>query len=164
MASKNDDSSGLAIAAAFVCAIAIAMFLIVAAVLSFLAFVFTVLSLLAWNERLTIGRFTIEPEEARAFIQRGLIGMVLLPLFALFCQVLFQIPINGQAWPYIILGGYVLGSVGIEILMAEQAQNAPPTITLPSRPAEPPHSTVLPPPSAPAPFRYASWDDEEERR
>ncbi len=163
MSSKNDESSALAMAVALVGAVFIAMAFLIAAFLAFLAFLFTVLSICAWNQPLTLGKLTIQPQEARAFVGRGLIGAVALPAFALFCAVLLGVPIDGEAWPYLLLGGYTVGSIGIEILMAQEADNAPPTITLPVQPVEPPKRVVLPPPSA-TPFRFASWDDEEDRK
>lgn len=159
----NDEITALAIVAGMAGIVVMAIAAIFFAVLAFLAVVFTVLCLWAWDEPLTLGKFTIQPEEARAFIIRGLIGMVTLPLFAAFCAVLFKFPIHGPVWPYLFFGGYVLGSIGIEILMAQEEQNAPPTITLPAQHIEPPQRAVLPPPS-PAPFRYASWGDEEARK
>ena len=159
----NDEISALAIVAGMMGIFVIAMAAIFFAVLAFLALVFTVLSIWAWNERLTIGGWHLKPEEARAFIVRGLIGAVTVPVFTIFCAVLFQSHIPPQVWPYLILGGYTAGSIGIEILMAQEANNAPPTITLPAQPVEPPKRVVLPPPSA-TPFRFASWDDEEDRK
>lgn len=162
MSSKNDDTSGIVMAFAFVGAVAFIMAAFVFAVLAFLAFILTILCLFAWNQPRRIGKLVILPEEARAFVYRGLAGMCLLPVFAGFCELLFGIHIKEALYPYLFIGGYVGGSIGIGILMAEQngGETGAIDITPPQLPSEPQRSLPRP---EPEPFRYASWDDEEGR-
>jgi hypothetical protein len=167
MSSKNDDTSGLAFMIAIVggAAICLAVFIVMA--LTFLAFVLTIFALVAWNERLQIGNTVIEPWEARAFVKRGLLGAFLLPFFLAFMDIVFGAAINWQHWFYFMLFGYVAGSVGIEILIAQENQEAATPLYQPpfqqSMVAPPPAPQALPAPAKPAePFRFASWDDEEE--
>jgi|GEM_PF-1667241 len=176
MSQQKDEMAGLAfVGAVIVCAIYFVM-IAVAALLALSAIVFTVLALIAWNNPLYLGSETLKPEEARAFIYRGLFGAAAAPVLT-FLVWLF---LDRQAFDWEIYAlsagvGYVLGSVGIEILAAmdeaERVSTRP--VTSPSKPpalspAQPkalpaPPQNVLP--AAPKkPFRYASWNDEELRR
>lgn len=157
MSSRNDNS-GEMMGIAIVVALLTFAFLFVYAILLFGAFVFTVLSVLAWNNPLKLGQYTIETHEARAFVTRGVIGMFALPFFAAFCQALFNYQIEENIWPHLFLGGYALGSIGIELWTAdEQTQTIdaplPPQMPAPQEPSQP-----LPPAE---PFHFATWDDEE---
>ncbi len=179
--SRNSEVNGMAFSLALVCAV---MFFVAAAIFAIAAFsalVLTVLCLIAWKDGLTIGSMTIEPHEARAFVVRGLLGTFIVPAFAAFTSALFRTEIEAQFWPYIFIGGYTLGSVGIEYHIAEERNKAEASAQylLPPMPVSPPPagerraSTVAPdhpcsqaqcPLLAAAqtrPFRYASWDDEE---
>lgn len=157
MSSRNDNSGEMMGIAIVVTMLAFA-FLFVYAILLFIAFVLTILAVLAWNNPLTIGSYTVEPREARLFVKRGLIGMVGLPVFAAFCQALFSFQIEETIWPHLFLGGYVLGSIVLEMMAEENQQEtihspSPPQMPAPQEPPRP-----LPPAE---PFRFASWDDEE---
>ncbi|MBP0615695.1 hypothetical protein [Jiella mangrovi] len=144
------------------------------AVLAFLAVIMTILALCAWMKPLKLGSITVEPHEARLFIYRGLAGAVLVPAFVVFSAILIGFKINPDWWFYMVVGGYVVGSVGIAILEAsnedeDKAEDAPP-MPAPSA-LEPParvrHEGREPvrmkgPARSAEPFRFASWDDEEE--
>ncbi len=160
MSSKNDDDSS---AAAFLMAgaamVAIALF----AVLAFAALIMTVLCFIAWNRQISIGDWELNPDEARAFIFRGIIGAILAPAFIGFCDIVFELQANWSYWPYFVGVGYVLASMGVYIITEadDTTGSNPVDITPPRIPTAPPKG--LPRPDAP-PFRYASWDDEEETR
>jgi hypothetical protein len=158
---SNDATMAVAFGIAVIAALAYAMF----ALFAFFAFVLTILAIFAWNRPLRLGRkIVIEPEEARAFVRRGLAGMCLLPAFAFFVEAFLSVNINWDYLPHMMVLGYIGGSLGIEIMMAEENGRGS---VVPQQ-----HQQVLPPqPSQPAlppaprePFRYASWDDEEENR
>ncbi len=158
MSSNNNDNSAIGAAIGFAAIGMAVMALFLFAAFAFLALILTILSLIAWNRPLAMGKWIITPQEARGFILRGLAGLWLAPAFILFCDVIFQLGVNWNYLPHMMGVGYVLGSVGWE------------TITLNSSAAEP-QVEILPParqiqhqPNEPAPFRYASWDDEEEFR
>ncbi|WP_312162022.1 hypothetical protein [Phenylobacterium sp.] len=185
MSQKNGtDSTGFALAVVVtVIGFAVAVMFALAA---FAALVLSLLCLAAWNKPLTIGDLTLEPPEARAFVVRGLIGTVVVPAFALFCAVLFQTEIDPDYWPYLLIGGYTLGSVGIGILLTNEegpAQQVLPPLPVASAPLPPSRSDnhpcgharcplyeatrgYAPTDAAPPPrqFQYAEWDDEEVRR
>lgn len=161
MSSRNDETTGLVMAFAFVGAAFYIAFLFIFALLAFLSLILTVLALLAWNRPLQIGTMMIEPDEARRFVMGGIAGAAIVPTFAVFCALLFGFGIADQAWFYLLIGGYVAGSIGLEILRAEAEQNQPPVYTPPETRLSPPPPALPPAPSAP--FRFADWDDEEER-
>ncbi len=162
MTSKNDESAAMATAVGFIVAGAVALAMMVFAVLAFIAFVLTILSIVAWNSPLRLGKWTIEPEEARSFVRRGLVGAWLVPVFALFCEFFLNVQINWDYLAYLILGGYVAGSIGLEIMFAKENQqvtmntNPPPVERMPA----PPQRYLAPPPQEQ--FRFATWDDEDQ--
>lgn len=157
MQSQNDGSAGIAGAVLALIAVLGLMLFLAAA---FVAFCMTALAIAAWNKPLRIGKMTIEPEHARSFVRRGIVGAFLVPGFALFVQITSEVFINWDYLSYFLLGGYVAGSLGLEMLMANQQATAIHTPPTPARP-EP---VSQPQSREQAPFHYASWDDEEARR
>ncbi|MBI1290198.1 hypothetical protein GC173_02995 [bacterium] len=138
-------------------------------ILCFLALLFTLISVFAWNRPIYLWRLSIEPEDAREFITKGLIGGGLAAGFVVFLAILFALGDGGQIplilIPYAFVFGYVAGSVGLAFLFEEDG-----AINSPIRYSEhtyrraidvTPPAHALPPPPAQIPFRYASWDDEE---
>ncbi|MBN9033804.1 MAG: hypothetical protein BGO05_21405 [Rhizobiales bacterium 63-7] len=163
--SSNNNDNGAGMAVAIVCALIGAAAIFLFAILAFVAFVLTILAIFAWNSPVTLGKWTLHPHEARAFVGRGILGAVLVPTFVLFVQVVFTIPVEWQYLNYMLLIGYVLGSIGIEIMMADQeGTSTPPATTyIPPAPQLPAPPKPSPQTSEAEPFRFASWDDEEER-
>jgi hypothetical protein len=160
---RNDEAQGMAVAIAF---IGMALFFAAAfvfAVAAFLAAVFTVLALCAWFKPITLMGETIHPHEARAFVKRGVIGVFALPAFAVFAAILLGCRIPEDVFPYLFIGGYVAGSIGVQYLIEQGKQNAPHTLP----PVVPTPPTVSGPPaprSLPrSPFEFASWDDEDKK-
>lgn len=146
---------------AFIGAAAMVMVIFAFAVLAFVALVLTVVCLFAWTSPLTLGTWTLMPHEARAFVYRGLIGSGLSMAFTIFLIILFRIQVEDWAIPYILLGGYTLGSLGIELLNAQSGGDAPgQTVLQPEQHIAPPPQPYQPPAK---PFRFASWDDEDGR-
>lgn len=164
MSSNNNNDTGV-IVGFIVAGLAMIAFFIFA-LFAFAAFVLTILAIFAWNKPLRIGRkFVITPEEARAFVGRGIVGMWLVPAFALFVNVFLGVHINWEYFTHMMIVGYVGGSIGIEVMMAEESGGG--GYVEPHH-----HQQVLPPapaqkalpPAERDPFRYATWDDEEENR
>lgn len=163
MSGRNSETDGFVIVLAFLGAGIILMGYVLFAVATLLTIVFTLIAFVAWFRPLTLFGETLTPQEARWFVYRGLIGMIGLPAFALFCQALFQLHLNDKLWSVFILAGYMGGSLGIEILKAiveEKKQTLAAEILPPSAPVNEPAPT--PAPREAEPFQYASWDDEEE--
>lgn len=162
---KNDESSAIIMVFAFIGAALYVWAIFLALLAAFAAFVFTILSLIAWNRPLRLGRtFVITPDEARAFVYRGLIGAGVLPAFLIFVEVVTGVGINADFFLPSIALGYTLGSVGVEIMMANgESEDATGVEIIP-----PQQQLPAPPPQASTPqrlpFRFASWDDEEARR
>ena len=181
MSQRNGtDSAGFAFVVV-IAVIGVAM-AIIFALAAFAALVLTVLCMFAWKDGLTIGEFSIEAHEARAFIVRGILGTIIAPTFTVFCALLFGVEIDDGIWPYIFIGGYTAGSVGVEYLLSQQHAD-----TQAAPPIAPPLQITPPPASAPTkhpcvqancpllaatrdysraaraerPFQFASWDDEE---
>lgn len=157
---NNNDNSGMAMAFGIVVACAYAMVVFFFFIAMFVAFLLTIGCLFAWNRPRSFGRFTLMPADARSFVRRGLAGAFLLPAFLILLEVLFGLRINGDYLMHIVIGGYVLGSLGVEYLMAQMQEQTPTQQTF-----IPPSQQVAPPPQAqqpPAqPFRFASWNDED---
>jgi hypothetical protein len=174
---NNNDNSGAAMAIAFVGAGMLIAGALIFALLAFASFVLTVVCFTAWNKPIQFCGETLTPEDARGFVRRGLIGACLVPSFAFFASGLFGVPIRADWVIYLPIGGYALGSVVVtyhlEKAKAEAAQSeAAMQALLPQQPARQTH-TIEPLPSGYAehqrqterePFRFATWDDEEELR
>ena len=145
----------------FIGMVIVTLFMILAALAAFVTLILTIMCIIAWNKPLTIGRMTITPEEARAFIARGILGAILAPTFTYFCLLLFQSDTQVDYWGYVVLGGYVMGSLVLECIIQEAREKA-------QAEAQEHLSHLMPPPAMRQepprrPFEYASWDDEDER-
>ena len=163
---NGNDTSAIGFGLVLVGAFMIAMMAFLYAIAVFAAFVLTLFCLCAWNGGLTLGSWRLEQEEARAFVGRGLIGAFVVPVFLMFCEVLFGIRIQPEYWLHIVLGGYAAGSLGVEMMEAQAAEEQRQAAEL--LPPAPPPAQIAPPkgfiPEQPAPFRFARWDDEEETK
>jgi hypothetical protein len=161
---NNDEVNGMMFAIALVGAVIVFMAAVVYALAAFAAIVLTVAAFIAWNEPLTLNGNTLQPEEARTFVARGVIGAVVLPIFIAFCDALFNLQVNWSLWPHFLLIGYTLGSVGLMVFENSDEPQTGGQVILPPTPRipEPPRTIYTPP--EPKPFRFASWDDEEEGR
>lgn len=166
MASNNN--SGEAMGFAIVVAIIGIAGLFMYALLAFVALLLTLVAFCAWTKPRKIFGSVLTPAEAHAFVGRGILGAALLPAFAVFCEVAFDIRIEDQYWPHLILGGYALGSLGLT-MMLEDGKPAPENfegLTIPGEVVSP-QQTAAPTPGPwskpePSAFHFASWDDEEE--
>jgi hypothetical protein len=80
-------------------------------------------------------------------------------------NVFLGVSINWDYFFFFVLAGYVGGSLGLEILFANLPDESLAGTRMPARSPEvaPPPAPRRLPPAEPEPFRYASWDDEEER-
>jgi hypothetical protein len=171
MSSRNDETSGMIFVVAIIGAAAYAFIFLVFMIAAFVTFVLTLLCLHAWFKPRAIRNVILMPEEARSFIKRGLLGALMLPAFAVFLEIIFDLRINADVLPYLAALGYMGGSLGIEILMAEE-EASPPVVNAPRQhvlaPSRPVERIVLAPPRQrkqsgerhPS-FDYATWDDEE---
>jgi hypothetical protein len=113
MSSNNDNGETMGFAVVVAVFAFIGFF--VYAVLAFLAIILTVIAICAWNSPLTLGKTTVQPSDARAFIGRGIVGAIGLPVFVGFCEMLFEIKIDWEQFGgHFMLGGYVLGSIGLK--------------------------------------------------
>lgn len=162
MSQRNDESSamatGMALVIVGIAMLAMALF----AILAFITLILSIACLLAWEKPLRIGKLTLEPEEARLFVYRGLGGAAIVPVFIAFCQLLLGLEINWDYWPYFLMVGYIAGSLVAEIVMASD-DNAAVNDPAPALPME-----KTPPPKiahthSGEEFRFASWEDKEER-
>jgi hypothetical protein len=143
--------------------------MVIAALFAFAAIVLTCFAIAAWNEPFKLFGETLYPDEARAYVARGVIGAIALPLFVIFCSAVFQFDlkeITDHGWLLILLAGYSGGSLGIEIAIQQAREEAAAAAAL--------QQEILPPLPAPQPkptqtqsgkpaedFEFARWDDEE---
>lgn len=157
---------------AFLCAVASLIFVALVyallglgAVAGFIAFAWTLVCLMAWNDPFSLGSIYVDPEDARAFILRGVFGAVVLPLFLVLADACFDVPVNWDYLHYYMAGGYTLLSVGLEYLFARRA--VIPYVSYERNSDH--HRQILLPPTPPAPkalpkpepFTFAHWNDEE---
>lgn len=165
MSQKNDETAAIAMVMAFLGAAVMMFFFVIFTIAAFATFVLTILCLLSWNKPLHIGKLVFMPHESRSFVHFGLAGSLLVPVFILFASLFLNIHINWNYLPYMMLGGYMLGSLGLMMMLGQEAQEAaPPTEYTPPR-----HQLPAPPQRAlprqqPENFRFASWEDEESQR
>lgn len=80
------------------------------ALVSFWALVMTLIGLIAWNRPLRFFHLGSAPYQARGIICFGIIGSILVPAFALFCEWLFEFRFKTELWFYLWLGGYAFGA------------------------------------------------------
>ena len=113
--SQNHDDNATAGGFAFLIAGMLLASALVALGLAFIAFVFTLICAWAWlfDTPIAMGSVRIDPRQARAFIVRGVAFAFLVPLFTVFMAAIFKWHVGAEVWPYLVVGGYVLGSVGI---------------------------------------------------
>jgi hypothetical protein len=159
MSSRNDDNSPGILVLALIGALAYVALLVVAFIASLVAFVMTFMCLYAWMRPARSKPFCIERAEGRSFILRGLAGAVLVPAFFVFLEIVFGIYVRVEYAFHFMAAGYILGSVGIEILMAQEQSAAAQASAAQLQNISQQEQRALPP--APPQFRYASWDDEE---
>jgi hypothetical protein len=168
MSSNRNDNSDAGMAMA---ALAMIVFFIFA-VLVFVSLIMTMICLLAWNRPRKIASIVVQPWEARLFVRNGLVGAVLFPIFLGFCQFLYDVKIDWDYLLYYLLSGYMLGSVGVGLLVGEEGleawhqsyreslpQFATRKVPTPA-PYLPPPEMIAPKQSS-APFQFADWDDRE---
>lgn len=164
MARKNDEVTSMAVVFAIIGTLVAYIGVIITGLLLVVSFVYFVVSLCAWNREIEFLGDTIRPDQARAYVIRGIVGAVGLPAFTAFLAMLFGLQVRQEVWGWFWLFGFVGGSLGIQVVIEwleyRNQKNRPAQDNL-SRPVTPP---VVPPPLPPAPFHYASWDDEEELR
>ncbi|GJD59495.1 hypothetical protein [Methylobacterium dankookense] len=149
------------------------------AVAALFACIMTGFCVVVWyyNTPITICGETLTPDEAKRFVVRGVAGALIVPGLALFVCGFYGVQMRADALPYLAVGGYVLGSlvVGYFVekarLEAAQQQAAMQVLPPPEQSARTVRTTELAPlrpessPDAqPQPFRFATWDDEEELR
>ncbi len=162
---SNNNDNGAAMGMAVVVAIFGFMAIFIYAVAVFLAIALTILSIIAWQRPVrAFGKTLCTPLEARIFIGSGMLGAVGVFLFAVLCTILFEVQIKEGWWFYIITGGYSFVSLFVMMNLAEQHPNGLPYDPHHSGPViehDPAPVPQLPPSPAPAPFQYASWDDEQ---
>ncbi|UIN35502.1 hypothetical protein [Methylobacterium oryzae] len=150
-----------------------AIYVIAAFILTFALFAslcLTVLCLFAWNKPLRLFGHILTPEEAREFVGRGILGMVLIPSFILFATIILRIPISDDVWPFLIFGSYTVGSLSLAFDERDDNDDTSQLqllkgsdITSAQAAADTEYQIAPVKPAAP-PFRFATWDDEEELR
>ncbi|MFT3809961.1 MAG: hypothetical protein QM698_08585 [Micropepsaceae bacterium] len=171
MSSRKDDNNEFAaifMIFALIAAAIAAYYVLLALILTT---ILTIACLCAWNTPQTFDdRFTIFPEEAREFVIRGLICAVIAVLFSAIGVWRWGWKIEPNAWWVIAIGGYVAGSLGLEVLRARELPDGTPdifplrTIPVPPPPVIEAEAIDVTPPDpkpAPEPFRFAEWDDGE---
>lgn len=159
---KNSDyTAGLAIVFVLAAFFAIGVWIFLAVVTAFLSLI----ALAACFHPLRIGGEVISRKDGYFFLLRGVIGWFAFPFIVISVAPMFDIGIEHDWIVYIMMTGYMIGSTGIEYLLFKMSEGAEQETAAPVQTYSPPPSRSLSsPPNQPEPFRYASWDDEEETR
>lgn len=160
MDSKQNENLGLAIVIVALGFIGMFVF----ALLAFLAIILTLVAFYSWNKPRKFGSVTIEPKDAREFVFGGIAGAFLVGVFVQFAAALWDLQIDwDQVGGYIVFGGYIIGSFLPSLAQANEQQAPPEDVPVPFQRLPPPAPEQ---PERPErdPFRFASWDDEEEGR
>src|SRR5690606_25336270 len=106
MSSKErDETSGIVVAFSFIAVAYIIMALVAFAIAAFASVILTILCVAAWNRPLVLGSHILEPPQARAFVARGMVGMVTGPALLGFFQLLFGIQVQWEYLPLFLLFG-----------------------------------------------------------
>lgn len=168
---NNDEAMGFAIVMTVIGIICIAI--IAAYYLAALAitFVLTCLCIGAWFEPYTSDKATIFPEEARAFIVRGLLFCGIAMIVTAWGVEHKDWEVSRSGWWLIGLTAYMAGSLGIQVLLSPELADGTPDIfpkrEIPALPAPSPitiEATAIEVPTAPPePFEFGEWDDAELR-
>lgn len=155
----------------YLIALAIAAYVVLVAL--FFTLVLTVGCLMAWKEPKDFEHATIFPDEACAFITRGVIGAFVAAGIGALGIHKYGWKIEPQwLWAFAI-GGYMIGSTGIQAMMSGEKEDGSPHF-FPKRPIplpdDMPIGTVIditpvgaPPEVEAEPFFFADWDDREGR-
>lgn len=160
MSSKNDDN-GWILPAALIFTAVWAIIVLIYAMAVFLSLLLTVVAIFAWNKPVNLFGAIAEPAHARAFVGGGLFGMIALPTFVGFCVLVLQIEVAEWAWLHFFLGGYALGSLGINALIDGQPDAAQPDqVVLPPLQEAP----DIKPAQQTKDYPFADWLDADEFR
>lgn len=187
MSQNNSGGGGIAVILFFIvfCYVAYLLFLLALmaafaayAVLLFCSLVLTALSLIAAYRGIGWLGIHVNAIHARLFLARGVAGAILAPAFVGFVSWYFGLPVERWLWPHIAFGGYALASTGIYFLDSDggaafveelvemeapkYVQIAPPRRQIEYYSVHDNKNREAPEPKPP--FRFASWDDEEEMR
>lgn len=160
---KSDDMSGAGAAIGYAGLVAVCLLLLVYALAAFACLLLTFVCWAAWNKPVTIGEWTIQPDEARGFVGCGAVCAIALVGFVAFADGFLGLMLEGRLylprqWPlHCAIFGYIAGSMGFAWSCAKQYK-AQARIETP-RPLPSPPSENVPE----KPFAFASWDDEETR-
>jgi hypothetical protein len=163
---NNNEASAIGAIVGFVGMIVVFVAIIALAIAAFLTFVVTLICIVSWNSETRIGNQTFEPDWARAFVQRGLAGAALFPAFIAFCGVALTPLMDGEFhweptyWLYTMGLGYMGGSLGIEILRADDDDGSSDEPAAPLWITPPPPLAEKPDPTS---FQYASWEDDDQQ-
>lgn len=164
----NNDNSGTALAVGLAGVAVIFWFFILAVALVVISLVLSVCCILAWRKPRQFLEWTITPEEAQLFVRCGsavgLIVTILVEIWSVRAGIHPNIKVFA---PFL---GYAFGSVIICGMISahrdearKNGSSAPTAIVKPGDHHAAPGPAETPP-TAPAPFTFAAWDDREARK
>lgn len=183
---SNDSDNGAIMLISLVGAVMGAMAGLIILASAFLCFILTIMSLVSLWSPFTFGnKVLLWPHQARNFLTIGFFGMIGIPAFAIFSalltgqahlitydslKMLMLIGWVGASMSYIFFADHDNAPEMIEMRREAEFYNPPPPMKEVNPPAfdgdvpEIKFRGTLPAPKKPEPFRFASWDDEEEFR
>lgn len=164
MSGNNDsnNSTGAAMVLALCAFLAIGFWIVAAIITAIL----TLIAIVGCFCPIRLGSDVIQPKEARWFLFRGTIGWFAFPAVIIYAAPHLDIRIQQDWIIYMAMTGYMIGSTGVEYFLLKAGAYDQPEIYAPVQAHSAPPAPSLPalPSQSEEPFRYASWDDEEELR
>lgn len=172
MSSRDKDNGEVLIFVIIMCAI-LAVFAAIYAYFFFYTLILTGVCIYAWNEPRDFENSTIFPDEARAFIIRGVVACAIALIVTKIGVDHHRWKVTEGGWWFIAVTAYMGGSTFIESLRSPTDAAGDPDF-FPKRhiptPIAPPVGPVIeatateiePEPEAPK-FAFADWDDDEVR-
>lgn len=160
MNGNNSDMTGIAYFLVFAALAAVGLFYIFA----LFAAIYGVVALFALSKPLKLGKTTLYPSEARAYLIRGVVGLILSPALVGLFASLFKVRIDPDWLPHIVLGIFAFSTLGIQYLMQSfgiLCEEERAILEAQAKPTAVPERTVPPPRESAKSYEFASWEDED---
>lgn len=173
MSNRERDNGEVMIFAIIMCAI-LAIFAAIYAYFFFYTLILTGACIYAWNEPRDFNNSTIFPDEARAFVIRGVVACVIALIVTKIGVDHYRWKVTEGGWWFIAVTAYMGGSTFIESLRSPtdaagdpdffpKRHIPPPIVAQPMGPIIEASATEITQEVEEQKFTFADWDDDEVR-